>query len=183
MVNKGSSGIAPKQLPILSYELKNADDFEEWQKALEAYSLANNSWALIFEPYERSLEEMIMSFGSYRTREDICQAHREWCGKLFGVMYQSVMKLTGNVLLGEIRERQALREVDVLHDPHHLLGYISEKYEAVSSFSRSNDLLKVFSMVYDPSQNPAELRERLLTKIIRYQDGDRNRISEDMKKT
>ena len=183
IVSKGSSGIAPRSLPLMTYELRSADNYEEWRKSLEAYGLANNSWTLIFEPYDESLKQIFATYSSYRTIEDIKQAHKEWCGKLFGIMYQSVMKLTGDVLLGELRALQHSRTTDVFSDPYHLKQYISNRYEKLSSFSRINDFMKVFSMTYDPNQNPAELREKLLAKIIRFQNGDQNRISEDIKLT
>ena len=182
LVNRGSSGIGPKSLPYMTYELKSADNYEDWRRALEAYSLANNSWELIFLSYGESLKHMIHTYSTYRTIQDISQAHMEWCGKLFGVMYQSVMKLTGDVLLGELRGLQTARTNNVLKDPHHLLQYISNRYEKLSCFSRANDFMKVFSMTYDPSSNPAELREKLLRKILRFQSED-NTISEEMKMT
>ena len=182
LISRGSSGIVPKSLPLLTYELSDADHYEDWRKALEAYSLANNSWRLIFEPHEKSLNHMIKKYSNYRTSEDIRLAHDEWCGKLFGVMYQSVMKLTGDVLLGELRSMQSSRATDILADPHHLLQYISNRYEKLSCFSRANEFMEVFSMTYSSNQNPAELRERLLTKIIRFENG-KNVISEDIKMT
>lgn len=181
LVNRGSSGIGPKSLPLMTYELRSADNYEDWRKALEAYSLSNNSWTLIFEPHADSLHNMMRKYSSYRTMEDITQAHDEWCGKLFGVMYQSVMKLTGDVLLGELRALQPRRSVDVLADPHHLLQCISDRYEQLSCFSLANDFIKVFSMHWNINQNPAELREKLLAKIIRFQNGDTNKISEGVK--
>ena len=183
LVSKGSSGIGPKTLPPMTYELRSADNYEEWRKALEAYSLAHNSWILVFEPHNDSLNQMMRKYSSWRTSEDIILAHDEWCGKLFGIMYQSVMKLTGDVLLGELRSLQSTRTTDILADPNHLLRYISIRYEKLSCFSRANEFMKVFSMTYDPNQNPAEIRERLLTKIIRFQNGDANKISEEMKMT
>ena len=183
LVSKGSSGIGPKSLPQMTYELRSADNYEDWKNALEAYSLANNSFQLVFQSYEESLKWMINKYSSYRSIEDIHQAHEEWCGKLFGIMYQSVMKLTGNVLLKELGGLQASRTADVLSDPNHLLLYISNRYEKLSSFSRANEFMKVFSMVYDPNTNPAELREKLLTKIIRFQNGNKNKICEEMMMT
>ena len=61
-----------------------------------------------------------------------------------------------------------LRTADVLADSNHLLHCISDRYEQLSCFSRANDFIKVFSMVYDPNQNPAGLREKLLAKIMRF---------------
>ena len=183
LVSKGSGGIGPKSLPAIEYKLKSADDYEDWRRALEAYGLANNSWQLIFLPHTESLKYLVNKYSSLRTVQDITLAHDEWCGKLFGVMYQSVMKLTGDVLLGELRELQSTRAVDTLADPNHLLTHISDRYENLSCFSKANDFVKAFAMVYDVNQNPAELRERLLSKILRFEGGETNVISERMKMT
>jgi hypothetical protein len=66
LVSRGSSGIIPKNLPLLTFELSDADHYEDWRKALEVYSLANNSWILIFKPHEKSLNHMIKKHSNYR---------------------------------------------------------------------------------------------------------------------